>query len=246
MAQRPLIGITTDYNSESVKNPGGVVTPAKSIYKLPCTYAAAIELAGGLPVLIPYKTDVRLIGQYLDQFDGIVLAGGDDLDPSSWGETYHDKAQRIDPDRQQFEFAMLAEIERRRLPVLGICLGSQVMNVYRGGSLHQFLPDVMRENPLDHRLAGDWSRRHAVTIIEPDSHIARATGQLMLETNTSHKQAVHQLGRNLRITAVSSDGIIEGTEDPSFNFYVGIQWHPERQHTEPAHHALFQRFIQHC
>jgi len=232
--QRPVIGITVDY------------VTTKPHYMLPWTYACAIEAAGGLPVMLPYKTDITLIAQYVDHCDGVLLAGGDDLDPSLWGETYHDKAQRIDPDRQRFEFALLAEIERRKMPVLGICLGSQVMNVYRGGSLHQFLPDVMSENPIEHRLTGDWSRRHEVTITEPDSHVARAIGRLTVQTNTSHKQAVNKLGNNLRVTAVASDGIIEGIEDASFPFYVGVQWHPERQHDEADHHAIFRRFIEHC
>lgn len=227
---KPLIAVTTDY------------TTAKPHYMLPWTYCEAIEKAGGLPVMLPYKADLSLVPEYVSRFDGFVMAGGDDLDPSLYGEAYHPEAQKIDPDRQKFEFALLAEIELRRAPVLGICLGSQVMNVYRGGSLHQFLPELPRDGALEHRRLEDWGRRHGV-ILEPDSHIGRAVGKREIVSNTSHKQAVHHIGKNLKITARATDGVIEGTEDPSLPFYVGVQWHPERQNGEKDHLAIFEALV---
>lgn len=229
---RPLIAVTTDCVRD------------KPHYMLPWTYCAAVEKAGGLPVMLPYRSDLALIPEFVDHFDGFILSGGADLDPAAWGETYHPDASPIDPDRQKFEFALLAEIERRRSPVLGICLGSQVMNVYRGGSLHQFLPDIPREPAIEHRRFGDdWSPRHEARITAPDSHLARAIGKPVVACNSSHKQAVNRLGQNLRITAVAPDGVIEGTEDPSFPFFVGVQWHPERQHDEPDHLAIFHALV---
>jgi len=228
---RPFIAVTTDY------------VTGKPHYMLPWTYCEAIEKAGGLPVMLPYKADLSLVPEYVDKFDGFVLAGGDDLDPSLYGQEYHPMAQRIDPDRQKFEFALLVEIEKRRAPVLGVCLGSQVMNVYRGGSLHQFLPDLTRDSALEHRRLDDWGRRHGV-IVEPDTHIGRAIGKREIISNTSHKQAVDRLGRNLRITARAPDGVIEGTEDPSLPFFVGVQWHPERQNEEKDHLAIFRALVE--
>ena len=230
MSSRPFIAVTTDY------------VTGKPHYMLPWTYCEAVERAGGLPVMLPYKADVSLVPRYVDRFDGFVLAGGDDIDPALYGETYHPEAHPVDPDRQAFEFALLAEIERRRAPVLGICLGSQVMNVSRGGSLHQFLPELTREGSLEHRRLDDWGRRHGV-VLESDSLIARAIGKRDIVSNTSHKQAVNRLGRNLRITAHAPDGVIEGTEDPSLPFYVGVQWHPERQNDEADHLAIFKALI---
>src|SRR5207302_8089962 len=122
--------------------------------------ATAVEKAGGLPLLLPYRTDVSLIPQIVDLLDGMLFSGGNDLDPALYGETYHPKAQPIDPARQKFELALLAEVERRRVPTLGICLGCQLLNVYRGGSLHQFLPDMARDSTLEHRRLEEEPPRH--------------------------------------------------------------------------------------
>jgi gamma-glutamylcyclotransferase (GGCT)/AIG2-like uncharacterized protein YtfP len=127
--RRPVIGITLDHRDE-----GGA-------YMLTFDYASSIEAAGGLPFAIPYRTHPALIPQYVDLLDGVLFTGGNDLDPGRYGEACHPKVVPIDPARQRFEMALLAEVDRRRTPVLGVCLGSQVMNVYRGGSLIQFLPD---------------------------------------------------------------------------------------------------------
>src|SRR5258706_2690021 len=107
--KRPLIGITMD-----TRDGGGY-------YQLGFDYSTSIEKAGGLPLGIPYKTDHSLIPQIVDALDGILFTGGDDLDPALYGETWHPSAQRIDPERQNFELALLAEVARRKLPALGNC-----------------------------------------------------------------------------------------------------------------------------
>src|SRR6185295_5425012 len=111
-------------------------------YMSTITYAAAVERAGGLPLLLPYAVDHALIPQYVDLLDGICFSGGNDMDPCLYGvKEWHPKCVKMDPRRQNFEFALIAEVEKRRVPALGVCFGSQLMNVYRGGSLIQFLPD---------------------------------------------------------------------------------------------------------
>src|SRR5205809_4612916 len=112
---RPVIGITVDYNDK------------QTCYESPYAYATAVEKAGGLPILIPYKTDLSLIPQYVDLIDGMLFSGGNDLDPGAWGEERNPKTKAIDPDREKFERALMAEVEKRRTPTLGICLGSQLM-----------------------------------------------------------------------------------------------------------------------
>ncbi|MBC7783849.1 MAG: gamma-glutamyl-gamma-aminobutyrate hydrolase family protein [Burkholderiales bacterium] len=230
---RPRIGITVDY------------VDAKPHYMLPWTYAESIEKAGGLPVMLPFRVDTSLIPAYLDELDGMLLSGGDDLDPALYGEPWHPQAQHLDPNRQRFELALLAEIERRDMPVLGICLGSQTMNVSRGGSMIQFIPDHLGAGSFEHRLSGDWLRRHGVKLLA-ESLYAQALGKTDVQVNTSHKQAVNVVGRGLRVIAVSMDGLIEGTEDPSRRFYMGVQWHPERQNDEPDHLKLFQMLVDHA
>ncbi|HQY87176.1 MAG TPA: gamma-glutamyl-gamma-aminobutyrate hydrolase family protein, partial [Tepidisphaeraceae bacterium] len=135
---RPLIGITCDHNSRPV---GGDSSAAlkHSQYILPHVYTIAIEKAGGLPIMLPYRSDA-LIENYVDLCDGFVLSGGDDYDPTPWGESRHPKAVAMDPAREKFDRAIVKAIEARNKPVLGICAGCQIMNLSRGGTLHQFVP----------------------------------------------------------------------------------------------------------
>jgi len=226
----PVIGLTMD----SGDRPGR--------YQLHGDYVTSLQKAGGLPWPIAYGLDQRLIPTIVDHLDGILFTGGDDLDPALYGQTRHEKAVPIDPVRQQFELALLAEVERRRLPTLGICLGCQLMNVYRGGTLHQFLPDVPRPQPIEHRRLDRKLPRHEVRL-EADSAIARAIGRSTVLANTYHKQAPARPGRGLRITGRSPDGIIEAMEDPTLPMFVAVQWHPERLHDEPDHLALFQMLV---
>ena len=227
---RPRIGITVDTHDRAEH------------YESPAAYATAVEKAGGLPLLLPYRTDLSLVPQLVDALDGVLFSGGNDLDPSAYGEAYHPQAVPIDPLRQRFELALIAEVERRRMPALGICLGSQLMNVYRGGSLIQFLPDLDRQSPLEHRKIDGVVPRHAVQV-NPESVVAEVVGKTQIDANSSHKQAVRQLGRGLRIVGKAADGVIEGVEDPSLPLFVGVQWHPERLHDEPEHLALFRLLV---
>src|SRR6185437_6497973 len=229
--RRPIIGITVDRSDRPDR------------YESPMTYASSVEKAGGLPLLLPYKTDRSLIPQIVDMLDGILFSGGDDLDPSSFGQTYHPNAIPIDPARQQFEMALLAEVERRRMPTLGICLGSQLMNVYRGGSLHEFLPDLPRQPMLEHRKLNDVVPRHDVAL-QPGSHLAKLLNKTEINANSYHKQSIDQVGRGLRIIGTAPDGVIEGTEDPTLPLFLGVQWHPERLADEPDHLALFKLLVQ--
>lgn len=233
---RPIIGITADHNSEYTQQ------------IVPQAYPMAVERAGGLAVILPYRDDLSLVGDVLDGVDAMLLSGGDDLDPSAWGEARHPEAVPCDPRRERWERALLAEIERRRMPVLGICFGCQLMNVHRGGSLHQFLPDVPLEGALEHRrLDLGWARRHDVEL-DPDSIYARRLRQTRISVNTSHREAVARVGNGLRVFAKAPDGVIEGVEDPALPLYVGVQWHAERLAAdgEPAHVALFEMLVEHA
>lgn len=229
--KRPIIGVTTDYISGQPR------------YMLSYAYADAVERAGGLPLLIPFRTDLSLIPQIVDQLDGILFSGGDDPDSARWGEPLHPKVTLLNPERERFEFALLAEVEKRRLPTLGVCLGSQMMNIYRGGSLIQFLPEYERPGALEHRKLDLDERRHPVAIAE-DSTLARLMGCTNCEANTQHKQAIGQVGTGLRVVATAPDGVIEGIEDPSLPLFVGVQWHPERLGTQPEQVRLFQALVE--
>jgi gamma-glutamyl-gamma-aminobutyrate hydrolase PuuD len=229
--KRPLIGITTDYTAD------------RTAYRSYYAYSASVERAGGLPLLIPHRADVSLVAQYVDRLDGIVFSGGDDIDPRCYGESYLPGCEPIDPNRESFERALLREVEARRLPTLGICLGSQLMNVHRGGSLIQYLPDTPRQSPIEHRKLGDWGRRHEVAL-DAAGTLAKHLGAQRMTVNTSHKQSVRQVGAGLRVIATSPDGVIEGIEDPTLPLFLGVQWHPERMTDEsPEQLAIFELLV---
>jgi putative glutamine amidotransferase len=228
---RPLIGVT----SGSCDKPGRCQVQAD--------YTTAVEKAGGLPMIIPFHSGHDLIPEIVDALDGILFTGGDDLDPSLYGQGWHPKAIPIDPVRQAFELALLKEVERRRLPVLGICLGSQLINVYRGGTLHQFLPEVPRMNPLEHRKLDRESPRHPV-VLKSDSQLAGAMGRAEISANTYHKQAAARMGRGLCVVGTASDGIVEAFEDPAYGLFAAVQWHPERLHAEAEHLGIFRLLVE--
>ncbi|MEA2735714.1 MAG: putative glutamine amidotransferase [Humisphaera sp.] len=233
MSRRPVIGITTDSNDGDDR------------YASTMTYAAAVEKAGGLPLLLPYAVDHALIPQYVDLLDGICFSGGNDMDPALYcDEQWHPKCIKMDPRRQAFEFALIAEVEKRRLPALGVCFGSQLMNVYRGGSLIQFLPDNPCEQPLEHRRLPDQDPgRHPIQL-NLDSQLGRAIGKADVSVNTYHKQAVRKIGKGLRVIATAPDGVIEAFEDPTMPLFAAVQWHPERLIDEPEHLAPFKLLVQ--
>lgn len=228
--RRPVIGLTTDYGEKPDR------------YEISSHYTASVEKAGGIPLIIPFRTDLSLIPQIVDQFNGILFIGGDDLDPALYGQQWHPQAIHIDPARQQFELALLAEVEKRRLPTLGVCLGSQLMNVYRGGSIHQFLPEVPRKNPIEHRKLDRELPRHSISL-DTNSAVGRAIGKTEISGNTYHKQGIDRVGSGLRVFATAPDGVIEGLEDPNYPLFAGVQWHPERLINEAEHLAIFKLLV---
>ena len=231
MSKRPVIGVTTDSNDTDDR------------YMSYMNYAAAVERAGGLPVLIPHACDHSLIPQYVDLLDGICFTGGDDMNPAKYGEEWHPKCARMHPARQEFEFALIAEVEKRRMPSLGVCFGSQLMNVYRGGSLIQFLPE-QKPDCMEHRRLPDCQpTRHAVKV-DTNSALGQAIGKSEVSVNTYHKQAVNRIGRGLKVIATAPDGVIEGFEDPTMPLFAAVQWHPERLIDEPEHLAPFKLLVQ--
>lgn len=235
MNRRPVIGITTDNHDTEER------------YLSTMTYTAAVERAGGLPLLLPFGVDRALVPQYVDLLDGVCFSGGNDMDPALYcDEPWHPKCQQMDPRRQAFEFALIAEVEKRRMPALGVCFGSQLMNVHRGGSLIQFLPDHPCEETcrLEHRKMPEIDpARHPIKL-DLDSQLGRAIGRAEVSVNTYHKQAVRKIGRGLRIIATAPDGVIEAFEDPTMPLFAAVQWHPERLIDEPEHLAPFKLLVE--
>ena len=187
-------------------------------YILGSAYAQAVADAGGVPVMLAQLPE--LVDAYLDTCDGFLLTGGADPVTEPYGEPTHPAANRVAPSRQAFEAALLAALDARpEVPVLGICLGCQMLALHAGGRLDQHMPETLGEQAAE---AHKENRLHRV---EPtDWPLGDAQpGQVV----SSHHQAIAEPGR-LRVAAVADDGVIEAVHDPARAFCVGVQWHPER------------------
>ena len=236
-----VIGQTSD-RSEPPTLPSAEATinrPLIGISSLTdANYVRAVRSSGGIPVVLP-NTDgsEERIAEYLQLLDGLLMPGGADIPPSEYGEPAHETVNELDEDRFLFERALCkAWIEETDKPLLGICLGSQWINVASGGSLVQDIPTTFGVN---HR-----GVTHDVQL-EEQTRLREILGESMVEVNSSHHQAVKDLGKNLRVAANSPDGVIEATEttDPD-RFLIGVQWHPERLLQDDARQAkLLQAFI---
>ena len=195
---------------------------------LPRRYADSVAAAGGIPVLLP---PVPGIEEALGRLDGLLLSGGGDIDPARYGAEAAPQTSTISESRDTAEFALVEAAMARQLPVLGICRGLQVINVARGGTLHQHLPDVVGHD--GHSPVPGAFGAHAVRV-GPGSRLGQILGaeaaDVELTTPTHHHQAVDKLGSGLTATAWTQDGTIEAFEPEdtgSGPFLVAVQWHPE-------------------
>ena len=184
-------------------------------------YVDSIHRAGGRTVLLPPAD--HGIDETLDVLDGLMLAGGNDLDPAVYGATAHAETQAPQVERDRSELALLNEALARDMPVLAICRGMQVMNVARGGSLIQHLPEHLSSSA--HREVVGAFSEHAVTIA-PDTMLAGILGATAA-VKSHHHQAAGAIGDGLTPVAWSADGTVEALEDPQLHFALGVQWHPE-------------------
>jgi putative glutamine amidotransferase len=238
---KPLIGVTT---SELRASGAGTLRrhgePPHAEMALGMTYLRAIEAAGGMPVVLPPLGDAAA---YLDRLDGICLSGGPDLDPDAYGaRSRHVELGPTEPALDAFELELVRLADARGLPILGVCRGAQTLNVARGGTLHQHLPDVT-DGSVDHRqTASGRMPTHSVRI-EADSRLAEIVGATELEVNSFHHQAIDRLGRGVRAVAWSPDGVIEAIEGTGPELLLGVQWHAETLVEGPAHARLFEALV---
>jgi putative glutamine amidotransferase len=202
------------------------------------TYVRAIRQAGGVPVILPdHDSDPATIAGYLEQLDGLLMPGGADIPPAEYGESPHPTVEVLDSNRFNFENALgKAWIEQTDKPLLGICLGSQWINVFHGGSLVQDIPSELGGN---HR-----GTTHSVSL-QPGSRLHRIFGESEFEVNSWHHQAVDAPGKGLRIAARGADGVVEATETENpERFLIGVQWHPEKMMPDERQGRLLKAFVE--
>jgi putative glutamine amidotransferase len=190
------------------------------------TYPAAVQRAGALALVLPSDDSVLdAPDALLDRIDGLLMAGGADVDPSSYGAAPHPETGVVWPERDRFEIALIRRAIEREMPVLGACRGMEILNVALGGTLHQHLPDVIGSDR--HRHTPGVFADHEVTL-EPGSLAARAAGGERGLVKSHHHQGIAELGQGLIATGWSpDDGLIEAIELPGEPYVLGVLWHPE-------------------
>jgi putative glutamine amidotransferase len=242
MAQptRPFIGVNADFVPASKQ-----AAPAAQI-RLAAGYVDAIVAAGGLPLaLSPLGKDVNP-DVFLDRLDGLVLSGAAlDLDARRWGLPTHPAVRALPERRDDSDRLLVRRLLARRLPVLAVGLGMQQLNVALGGTLYLHLPEEL-PRALPHRDPTGATHRHTI-LIEPGTRLEEIYGAGEVRVNSSHHQAVRQLGEGLRAAARAPDGVIEAVEatDAAW-FCVGVQWHPESETASALDVQLFECFVQAC
>ena len=213
-----MIGLTT-YRQQA--RSGAWDVPASF---LPGVYLEGVTLAGGIAVLLPPQpVDAGIAARVVGTLDGLIITGGKDVDPATYGQQAHPATEEPARDRDAWEFALLAAALRHRIPVLGICRGAQVLNVALGGTLHQHLPDVIGHN--GHR-AGEAVFTDSTVRAVAGSRVAELLGP-SVEVKCYHHQSIDRLGDGLVVSAVDLDGVVEAIELPGPDFVVAVQWHPE-------------------
>ncbi len=227
--EKPVIGITS-YGRDDNRRFG-----------LPAEYVDAVRRAGGLPVILPPGEEA--VAQVLSLLDGIILSGGGDIAPEFYGGTRHATNYLVDLERDSSEIALARSLVTQDMPLLGICRGTQVINVALGGTLIEHLPDVVGEAVL-HRAPPRVPVDHAVAI-DPDSRLASVVGGSQLSAASWHHQAIRQPGTGLHVVAHAPDGTIEAVEIPEHPWLIAVQWHPElTAAADPVQQRLFDGLVE--
>lgn len=237
---KPLIGIPSArvYNKERPYSP--------YVYGQMHTYIESVEQAGGVPVILPIPADASVADALFDLVDGVLLPGGQDIAPELYDQQ-NMYSNDIDITRDKWELSLIERCEATGKPLLGICRGMQLMNIWREGTLYQDLVK-QRDGSSNHDgyLEVKDTEHLAHTLhIEPTSKLASILGVTEIKSNTHHHQGIDRVGEQLTVNAHAPDGVVEGLEDTAKLFFVGVQCHPESifQRAEPAWAKLFTAFI---
>ena len=236
MMKKPVIGIT----SSSVNYNGHESS------MLPISYCDAITNAGGIPVILAVAKE-KIAEQWIDVCDGIILSGGEDMDPYTYHEEPHPKLKKTILERDQFEIGLVQAARKRKVPILAICRGVHVVNVALGGTILQDIESIV-PNCIQHtQKASSKTPSHTVKI-EGNSSLSTILGAQEVRVNSFHHQAVNTLALGLKVTAQAHDGIIEAIEAINMEegWMLGVQWHPEEMGNDFQMDRLFAEFIKAC
>jgi putative glutamine amidotransferase len=216
---RPLVAVTTSFNVRA--GPHG-----KPMVIMHGAYVNVLDRLGFASVLLAPAHEVGSVYALLEHCHGLLLTGGGDVDPKYYGEQPRTELDGVLQARDELEFAALGFAIKRRMPILGICRGLQVLNVHLGGTLWQDI-DMEVPSQIRHQQVGRWEERSHDVDIEPESKLFAVVGT-RVHINSFHHQAIREPAPRLRVTGRSEDGLVEAAELVDYPFGVGVQWHPER------------------
>lgn len=244
MSNRPVIGITT----QTLQSIDGIPASLPDSWVMNQRYFIAATMVGGVPWMIPLlDDDLPTLREIYERLDGILIPGGVDMDPATFGETRHPKLGALDPARDRVELQLTRWAIEDKKPVLGLCRGIQVINVSLGGTLYQ---DIEAQVPAaikhDYFPTAGFERDHLAHEVElaPGTRIRKALERGRIQVNSMHHQAIKDLAPALVASAVAPDGLVEAVEHDSDHFLVGVQWHPEVfEMSDPHTRHLFAEFI---
>lgn len=233
--RRPLVGISPDVEGDA----------EASRYVLKTAYAEAVLRAGGLPLVLSVSADAGVVDAYLDRVSAVVVTGGAfDVPPAAYGQAPREGLGPLKPARTAFETLLLQSALRRKLPILGVCGGMQLLNVVLGGTLYQ---DLARELPgaKEHEQKNSRNQPSHPVEVRDGSLLAEVLGRGQLMVNSTHHQAISQLAPSLKVSATSPDGVVEAVESTEHPFALGVQWHPELLlQSMPLQLGLYRALVQ--
>jgi putative glutamine amidotransferase len=233
--KKPIIGIILDINTDSQK----YSYSALPWYALRACYSENVEKAGGVPVMLPYNKDIDAT---LNFIDGLIIPGCDeDINPKYYGREIISSRVTTKDNRAEYEIEFTKKALSKDIPVLGICNGLQLINVILGGTLIQHIPDHL-SSPLNHEQPPP-KNVPTHSIIKEGTILRGLTTNSEIMVNSTHHQAIENLGKGLVVSALASDGIIEAVESKDYKFLVGVQWHAEYLNSQ-LDKNLFKRLIE--
>jgi putative glutamine amidotransferase len=234
MRKKPLIGLNADFR--------GPKKDSSAFTFLAAGYHDAIVAAGGVPVVVPPMEEEDDLARVLDLLDGFVLVGGADLDPRRDGFMLHSSVRLMEARREEFDRLLMRLIAERRLPVFGIGVGMQLLNVVQGGNLYLHIPEDV-PTAIPHRDPQDPAHRHTLEVA-PGSLMERVYGDGEIRVNSMHHMAIDEVARGFRITARCPDGIVEAIESTRDDWFaLGTQFHPQAETASAIDIRIFEEFI---
>ena len=235
MERKPLIGVNADYRSARKDSP--------AFCYLCAGYPDSLIRAGAIPVIIPQLTDEDDLSALLDVLDGVVMIGGADLDPRRDGFMLHSSIRLLDPRREDFDRNLMDHIARRRMPVYGIGVGMQLLNLSQGGNHFLHIPEDL-PRALPHLDRMDPAHRHAREV-EPGTLMERVYGEGEIRVNSMHHMAIDEVAPGFTVTARCPDGVVEAIESTMDDWFAfGTQFHPEDESASALDLRIFEEFVE--